>query len=371
MTDRAVVLVGCGYAADFYVACLRRYPHLTVLGAYDVDPERAETFCRFHGVPRLSSLAEALDQDAIVVNLTSIESHYPVTREALRRGRHVFSEKPLGQTLAEALELQETARANGLLLSSAPSTALGPCHGAVRDALRDGVVGRPLVVYANLEDGPVHKMEYERWISPSGQPWPARDEFAAGPILEHAGYQLTWLISLFGGVTEMTGVTTTLTPPTPYPSSIGPRFGANLALWSLTHDSGVITRLNCGGLAPRDYALRIVGDGGVLDVADVMRVDSEITYRREEPLGDPGRIGYLGPAERLGYDFPPPPYDDTHYIDFAAGVAELAACLDDTAAPRLGTPLSVHVLELTLHLTTAGARTVTPATRYLPEGATR
>ncbi|MEH0542268.1 Gfo/Idh/MocA family oxidoreductase [Streptomyces sp. B21-105] len=362
--DRAVVLVGCGYAADFYVACLTSYPHLKLVGAYDIDQERATTFCGFHGITRFGSLTEALDQDAIVANLTTIESHHEVTKAALLRGRHVFSEKPLALAQAETDELRHLAETRGLLLASAPSTSLGPCYGAVREALHGGLIGRPLVVHANLEDGAVHRMDYRNWISPSGQPWPARHEFAAGPILEHAGYQLTWLVRLFGGVKQMTGMTTTVEPAPRPKEATDWRFGPNLALWSLTHDSGVVTRLSAGGVAPRDYSMRIFGEEGVLEVEDVMRLNSPVAYRRSASVTEHSRIGYLGPTERLRYDTPPPPYDDTHYIDFAAGLAEMADCLDGPGAPRLGLPLSAHVLELTLELITSGARTVRPTTRY-------
>lgn len=363
MTDKAVVLIGCGYAADFYMACLAKYSHLKVVGAYDIDNDRATMFCHFHDIPRFASLAEALDYDAIVANLTSIESHYHVTKEALHRGRHVFSEKPLALTLTEATELHQIARTHNLLLSAAPSTVLGPCHTMVREALRRGLVGRPLVVHANLEDGAVHKMDYRAWISPSGQLWPAREEFAAGPVLEHAGYQLTWLVGLFGGVAEMVGTTTTVVPQASLGAD-GLTYGPNLALWNITHKSGVVTRLTCGGIAPRDYSMTIVGEQGVLDIQNVMRLDSDVTYRREQTTDRQSRISYLGPADTLRYSSPAPPYDDTHYVDFAAGIAEMAACMRDGSEPHLGSPLSVHVLELVLEIITPGSRIVQPKTIY-------
>ena len=57
-------------------------------------------------------LADA--QIDIVVNLTSIESHYDVTSAALRAGKHVYSEKPLVTDLAQARALFELAEMKGL-----------------------------------------------------------------------------------------------------------------------------------------------------------------------------------------------------------------------------------------------------------------
>jgi predicted dehydrogenase len=47
----------------------------------------------------------------IVANLTSIGSHYEVSRAALEAGKHVYSEKPLTPTLEEARDLVALAEA--------------------------------------------------------------------------------------------------------------------------------------------------------------------------------------------------------------------------------------------------------------------
>jgi hypothetical protein len=63
--------------------------------------------------------------------------------------------------------------------------------------LREQAIGTPRLVYAELDDGNVAAMDYPTWISASGAPWPARDEFEVGCTLEHAGYHLTWLTAFF------------------------------------------------------------------------------------------------------------------------------------------------------------------------------
>ena len=65
-------------------------------------------------------------------------------------------------------------------------------------ALRERAVGRVRLVYAEMDDGLVHRMPYRQWQSTNGLPWPYRDEFEVGCTLEHAGYVLTWLAMWFG-----------------------------------------------------------------------------------------------------------------------------------------------------------------------------
>ena len=74
-----IALIGTGFVADYYMTTLANYPELELAGAWDHDFRAAGRIlpvsrrARFYG-----SLAECLgDPDvAIIVNLTSPESHY-------------------------------------------------------------------------------------------------------------------------------------------------------------------------------------------------------------------------------------------------------------------------------------------------------
>jgi predicted dehydrogenase len=65
-------------------------------------------------------------------------------------------------------------------------------------ALRDGLVGRPRLAYAEMDDGLLHTMDFREWRGDSGAPWPYVDELETGCTVEHAGYALTWLTAFFG-----------------------------------------------------------------------------------------------------------------------------------------------------------------------------
>ena len=73
-----------------------------------------------------------------------------------------------------------------------------------RQRSRDGRIGTPRLVYAEMEDGPVFRDKWATWRSQSGARWPGLHEFEIGCTLEHAGYALSWLVSLFGAVESLT-----------------------------------------------------------------------------------------------------------------------------------------------------------------------
>ncbi|MGO4816645.1 Gfo/Idh/MocA family protein, partial [Cupriavidus sp. 2MCAB6] len=117
-----IALIGTGFVADYYMTTLANHPGLQLAGVYDRSPDRLRAFCAFHGARPYESLEAVLaePQVDIIVNLTTPESHYEITRQALAAGKHVYCEKPLAMQLEQASELVALADAAGLTLATAP-----------------------------------------------------------------------------------------------------------------------------------------------------------------------------------------------------------------------------------------------------------
>lgn len=362
----SLAIVGCGYVVDFYLACLAEEPWLTVDGLHDARPERAAAVAARYGLPRYDSLDAALASPAdIVVNLTSLESHEDVTRRALLAGKHVYSEKPAALGMPAARELVALAARVDRHVCTAPATVLSSCAAALEDVLRSGRIGEPKVAHLVLEDGAVHLMSHERWVSPSGAPWPAAHELEAGPVLEHAGYGLSWLIRLFGPVLTMSGASVRAVPAKErdVPAVAGARppeltGTADWAQWTLDTAGGVPCSFTCGQLAPRTNHLRVVGSDGVVTVEDLLRCDSPLSVRRHRPKSLSGRMAYLSDPEPVAYTPDRPRYRDEHAIDFAAGIRELASCLGSGDRPRLHLESQLNQLQVMLEMARCGSRTV-------------
>ena len=169
-----VGIIGCGYVFDHYMSTFRNHRGLELAGVTDVDRPRAEHVGQAYGLKVYASNEELLADSSIelVLNLTSIESHYEVTRAALLAGKHVYSEKPFTPDLASSRELVALARERGLHVSGAPSNAMSDTVQTMWRALRAGAVGKVRVVYAEFDDNPVYLMHPETWRSRTGAPWP-------------------------------------------------------------------------------------------------------------------------------------------------------------------------------------------------------
>lgn len=112
-----VGFIGCGvHASDMIWPCLR-YAPIEVAYACDKRPDLAEVNRRRFGAERASTdLRELLDDGSVqavfVVGPPAMQ--HEVGLRALEAGKHLFIEKPPGQTLAHALELAEAAERAGV-----------------------------------------------------------------------------------------------------------------------------------------------------------------------------------------------------------------------------------------------------------------
>ena len=278
-------LLGCGYVADFYGKTLRNYPHLTLAGAFDTDAARAQSFCHLYGGQRYPSFAALLADESVemVLNLTNPRAHLETTGLCLEAGKHVYSEKPLAMTVEDAAKLVALARQKGLRLASAPCSLLSETAQTLWQALREEVIGKVRLVYANFDDGMIApKMSPWNWTNERGVPWPAKDEFETGCTYEHAAYVLTWLAAFFGPVRRLTSFASCQIPDKGIAvGAMAPDFTSGC----LEYDHGIVARVTCGLVAPHDKSLTIIGDDGVLTVRDVRHDAGPVLLTREPETG--------------------------------------------------------------------------------------
>jgi predicted dehydrogenase len=351
-----IAIVGCGFVADYYLATLRLHPELHLQGVFDRLPDRAQTLSRAYGVASYGSLAELLADPkvALVLNLTNPREHYAISRAALEAGKHVYSEKPLAMEVAQAVELVALAEQRGLLIAGAPCSVLGETAQTVWKAVRANAVGTVRLVYAEMDDGMVHLMQYRKWQSVSGVPWPYKDEFEIGCTLEHAGYYLTWLAAIFGPAVSMTSFAS-IQVPDKVPGETLDLHSPDFTVACIRFASGVVARLTCGIVAPHDHVLKIVGDDGVLYTDEGWDYRASVYRRRMLTIR---RKTLLSPwRERMRLPAPPhgkPKTKGSQSMDFARGPAEMAAALAEGRACRLSAAFTLHVNEMALAIHHAG-----------------
>lgn len=351
---RYVAIIGTGFVADLYMASLETFPDITLRAATDQNPERLAAFAahwKAETAPDIPALLAMCAPDDLILNLTNPRAHYEVSKTCLEAGHHVYSEKPLAMTVEEAQALHDLAGARGLQLASAPCSYLSETAQTLWAGLRAEVIGKPLLVYAELDDGFISQAPYADWKSASGAPWPAQDEFEVGCTLEHAGYYLTWLMMCFGPVRHVVAGSAELDQDKLDGAPTAPDVSVGL----LYFDGGIMARLTCTIIAAHDHGLRVFGTGGTLEIGECWdnaapvrkRVRKKIRRRLLEwPLTQKLRL--KGPTH------PKVPRTGAASMNFALGPAEVLAAIHEERPSRMPADFALHLTEVTLAIQSAG-----------------
>ena len=104
-------IIGCGAISDAYLTTMiNKFKILDVVGCCDRNSEKAQATAQKYGI-KVLTLDEILADTSIeiVVNLTTPTAHYPVIKQLLEAGKHVYTEKVLSVELEHAAELVKIA----------------------------------------------------------------------------------------------------------------------------------------------------------------------------------------------------------------------------------------------------------------------
>lgn len=104
-------LIGVGHLGKIHLKCLLLASEAyELLGIYDADPELAARVAEEFGIRAYNRAGDLIAAADVIDVVTPTPTHFQVVKEALLGDCHVFVEKPLTETLAEARELMEISR---------------------------------------------------------------------------------------------------------------------------------------------------------------------------------------------------------------------------------------------------------------------
>ena len=146
-----MLVAGCGNMGASHARAYHKMPEFEIAGLVSRGPaSRGALAKELGGPPEFSDYDEALaatKPDVVSVN-TYPETHAPYARAALERGCHVFCEKPLAQTVAEAQAIVDVARAKRRKLVIGYILRVHPAWMKFIEIAR--TLGKPLVMRMNL-----------------------------------------------------------------------------------------------------------------------------------------------------------------------------------------------------------------------------
>ena len=102
-------IIGAGHLGKFHLNNWLEIDDIVVVGFCDTDETNAKTVTEKYKIKRFASAEELLDNCDAVDIVAPTTYHYELCALALRKGKHVFVEKPLTNTMDEAKALLKLA----------------------------------------------------------------------------------------------------------------------------------------------------------------------------------------------------------------------------------------------------------------------
>ena len=168
-----VAVIGTGWCGGIRAETLAVSPLVNRLHVAETRPERLAEISQTTGaataVADYSELLQIADIEAVYICATPETTHYPMARDALMSGKHVFLEKPIALELAEADELIEKAKSNRLKFTIGYSQRFNPKFAYAKKKMTDGTLGEPMsaVVSRHITRGLGDKISGRGKLSPA------------------------------------------------------------------------------------------------------------------------------------------------------------------------------------------------------------
>jgi predicted dehydrogenase len=153
-----------------------------------------------YGVPGYADLEQALADphiDALYI-ATPVAFHHPQLLAALRHGKHVLCEKPVGMNHAQATEMAAAAEQGGRVCAVAYYRRRYPKVMEAKRLIAAGAIGRPVLAELNCHS----------WFKPDDghRAWLVEPELAGGgPSFDIASHRIDLLNYWFGKPLRATG----------------------------------------------------------------------------------------------------------------------------------------------------------------------
>jgi len=148
MKQIGVAIIGTGWCGGIRAETCAAHPLVKSLHLAEVRPDRLEEIA---GKTKAKSrtgnyqdLVKHPDVEAVFISATPEDTHFPMARDFLAAGKHVFLEKPIALELAEADELINLSIKKDLKFTIGYSQRFNPKFAYVRKSIRDGTIGKPV-----------------------------------------------------------------------------------------------------------------------------------------------------------------------------------------------------------------------------------
>ena len=166
MTPIRIAVVGCGRRGGNLAQRLHDNTDFELAAVCDIHPERLQKLGAAYSIEMVSdasALAHREDIQAVAI-ATPQDTHRDLAVEAFQCGKHVFCEKPLACSVEQCDEMIAAAEDAGRVFIVGQQMRYHFFLQKIVDLIRDGVIGRPIMLWLKEMRGPFRVSPEHMWI---------------------------------------------------------------------------------------------------------------------------------------------------------------------------------------------------------------
>lgn len=128
-----VGVFGVGHLGKFHLNNWKEIEGVKLVGFFDPNNENAKTVTEQYGLKRFSDEEKLIEACDIIDVITPTDHHFDVCMQAIRKGKHVFVEKPLAHTLQEGRDIVNMVREANIKMQVGHVERFNPAYLAIKD----------------------------------------------------------------------------------------------------------------------------------------------------------------------------------------------------------------------------------------------
>ncbi len=234
-----VACIGMGWWSDVLADAIKRSGKLTIASCFTRSEQKRQAFAAKYGCKAARSYEEILEDRSIeaIVNTTPNAVHLETTAKAAAAGKHVFLDKPIANTIADARAITEACRRAKVVLALGYQRRREHHFRWIKQRIQE--FGKLVNAEANISRDRLGQIDLTSWrYTAEGMP---------GGVMLQIGIHYTDVLEyLLGPVKAVSGRFVRLVLPGDNP---------DVASLVLEHENGALSTLNASYASASEYYL--------------------------------------------------------------------------------------------------------------------
>jgi predicted dehydrogenase len=128
-----VGVFGVGHLGKFHLNNWKEIEGVKLVGFFDPDNEMARAVSEQYGIKRYVDESKLIDACDIIDVIAPTTQHFHICMQAIRKGKHIFVEKPLAHTIQEGRDLVNMVREANIKMQVGHVERFNPAYLAIKD----------------------------------------------------------------------------------------------------------------------------------------------------------------------------------------------------------------------------------------------